>query len=268
MRLVAGRGRRRAVTAVALVALATAAGMLAAPARQAPLVRATAPERLPPPVRPAFTPGPPRRLGPAHDRSLWAPLKRAVAVLAAPDPTAARIAVLQTVTPEGTRNVVAVARRDHDETGRRWVEVHLAALPNGQTGWVPRSALGGYGTVHTRLIVDLRALSATLYRRGRTVFQAPVAVGAAATPTPVGAFYIRNRLTRYRSATYGPVAFGTSARSPSATDWPAGGFVGIHGTDHPELVPGRVSHGCIRLRNADILALARRMPVGTPVIIR
>jgi lipoprotein-anchoring transpeptidase ErfK/SrfK len=28
-----------------------------------------------------------------------------------------------------------------------------------------------------------------------------------------------------------------------------------------------VSHGCIRLRNADILALARQMPVGTPVRI-
>jgi lipoprotein-anchoring transpeptidase ErfK/SrfK len=43
--------------------------------------------------------------------------------------------------------------------------------------------------------------------------------------------------------------------------------VGIHGTDRPDLVPGRVSHGCIRLRNADIRALARRMPVGTPLTI-
>ena len=85
--------------------------------------------------------------------------------------------------------------------------------------------------------------------------------------TPRGRFYIRNKLTRYRSPAYGPVAFGTSARSPAATDWPAGGFIGIHGTDRPDLVPGRVSHGCIRMRNADILALARRMPVGTPVRI-
>jgi lipoprotein-anchoring transpeptidase ErfK/SrfK len=29
-----------------------------------------------------------------------------------------------------------------------------------------------------------------------------------------------------------------------------------------------VSHGCIRLRNSDILRLARLMPVGTPVTIR
>ena len=51
------------------------------------------------------------------------------------------------------------------------------------------------------------------------------------------------------------------------TDWPAGGFVGIHGTDRPEILPGRLSHGCIRLRNEDILSLAELMPVGTPVEI-
>jgi lipoprotein-anchoring transpeptidase ErfK/SrfK len=99
------------------------------------------------------------------------------------------------------------------------------------------------------------------------VLRVPVAVGAPGWETPRGRFYVRNRLSRYRSPAYGPVAFGTSARSPAATDWPAGGYVGIHGTDRPDLVPGRVSHGCIRLRNPDIRALARLMPVGTPVVI-
>jgi lipoprotein-anchoring transpeptidase ErfK/SrfK len=147
------------------------------------------------------------------------------------------------------------------------VHVRLAVRPNGTTGWVPRSALGGYHTVRTHLHVDLHRLRATLHRDGRPVFRAPVAVGTVDWPTPTGNFYVRNRLTRYRSPAYGPVAFGTSALSPTATDWPAGGFVGIHGTDHPELVPGRVSHGCVRMRNKDIRALAARMPVGTPVTI-
>lgn len=79
---------------------------------------------------------------------------------------------------------------------------------------------------------------------------------------------IRNELTRYASAFYGPVAFGTTARSAVLTDWPAGGFVGIHGTDAPGLIPGRVSHGCIRMRNHDIRRLATLMPVGTPLTIR
>jgi lipoprotein-anchoring transpeptidase ErfK/SrfK len=40
-------------------------------------------------------------------------------------------------------------------------------------------------------------------------------------------------------------AFGTSARSVVLMDWPDGGFVGIHETHQPELLPGRVSHGCM-----------------------
>ena len=262
-------GRRGGALAVCIAAVTATAVVLALPAgEQPPLETDHAASALPAPVPPAFTPGPPRALGPARERALWAPVKRAVAVRDAPSAAAPQVAALGTRTPEGTRNIVAVESRGHDRRGRRWVRVRLAVLPNGRTGWVPRAALGGYGTVHTRLLIDLQTLSATLYRRGRAVLRAPVAVGAATTPTPTGEFYVRNRLTRYRSAAYGPIAFGTSARSPQATDWPAGGFVGIHGTDRPDLVPGRVSHGCIRMRNHDILALARRMPVGTPVIIR
>jgi lipoprotein-anchoring transpeptidase ErfK/SrfK len=73
---------------------------------------------------------------------------------------------------------------------------------------------------------------------------------------------------RYRSKFFGPLAFGTSARSAVLPDWPGGGFVGVHGTDRPDLIPGRVSHGCIRMRNVDIVRLGRLMPVGTPVTIR
>jgi lipoprotein-anchoring transpeptidase ErfK/SrfK len=121
--------------------------------------------------------------------------------------------------------------------------------------------------VDTRLVVDLERLRATLYRRGRTIFSAPVGVGTAAAPTPRGHFYIRNKLTGYRSDFYGPIAFGTSARSAVLTDWPAGGYIGIHGTDAPQLIPGRISHGCIRLRNPDIVRLNGLMPLGTPLTI-
>ena len=51
------------------------------------------------------------------------------------------------------------------------------------------------------------------------------------------------------------LAFITSATSPTLTDWPGGGIVGVHGTNTPGLIPGRISHGCVRLRNADILKL-------------
>jgi lipoprotein-anchoring transpeptidase ErfK/SrfK len=52
------------------------------------------------------------------------------------------------------------------------------------------------------------------------------------------------------------------------TDWPGGGVVGIHGTNEPRLLTGHVSHGCIRMRNADILRLDRIIEVGAPVTIR
>ena len=171
-------------------------------------------------------------------------------------------------TPEGSANVLLVTGRARDARGRVWVRARLAVLPNGTTGWVPRAALGAYQTVRTRLVVSRRRLTATLLRDGRRVFRARVGVGQARWPTPRGRFYIRNRLTRYRSPSYGPLAFGTSARSETLTDWPAGGYIGIHGTDRPGLLPGRVSHGCIRMRNRDILRLGRLMAVGTPVTIR
>jgi lipoprotein-anchoring transpeptidase ErfK/SrfK len=99
------------------------------------------------------------------------------------------------------------------------------------------------------------------------IFRAPVGVGAPGTPTPVGHFYVRDRLSGFSSATYGPLAFGTNARSPTLTDWPGGAVVGIHGTDQPALIPGRISHGCVRLTNAAIVRLGKLMPVGTPVTI-
>jgi lipoprotein-anchoring transpeptidase ErfK/SrfK len=258
--------RRRAAT-VALTLVAAGAAL----AVSSVAVRAPAPPAAaggpPVPVAPAFTPGAPRRLGSTRHVSHWAPVERATAARSAAAAAAPVVAGLELRTPEGTRNTVAVLERTRDLSGTPWVRVALAVLPNGRTGWVPRSALGGYGTVHTHLDVDLARLRATLYRDGQAVLATAVGVGAAGSPTPTGRFYVRNRLVRYRSAAYGPVAFGTSARSPTATGWPAGGFVGIHGTDRPDLVPGRVSQGCIRMRNADIRALARRMPVGTPVTV-
>jgi lipoprotein-anchoring transpeptidase ErfK/SrfK len=44
--------------------------------------------------------------------------------------------------------------------------------------------------------------------------------------------------------------------------------VGIHGTNEPNLVPGRPSHGCVRMKNANILKLARLMAPGTPLLIK
>ena len=198
----------------------------------------------------------------------WAPVRRTTFARERPSPDASIVTRLERRTPEDTTNLVLVLGRKRDRTGRIWVHARLPVLPNEKTGWVPRDALGGYNVVDTHLVIDQARLTATLLRARVPVFRARIGVGEAAWPTPKGNFYIRNRLTDYESPFYGPLAFGTSARSAVLTDWPDGGFVGIHGTNQPELLPGRVSHGCIRMRNEDILELGRVMPVGTPVTIR
>jgi lipoprotein-anchoring transpeptidase ErfK/SrfK len=45
------------------------------------------------------------------------------------------------------------------------------------------------------------------------------------------------------------------------------GEYAIHGTNRPDLIGGFVSHGCIRMYNADIRELYRLVSVGTPVVV-
>ncbi len=223
---------------------------------------------VPGPVEPAFTPSTPVLLPTTDKLARWALVRFTVPARSEPRLNARVVAIVSKRTPEGTSNIVLVLGRRTDESGRLWIHIRLPVLPNNLTAWIPRSALGGYGVVRTHLVIDLERLTAKLYRNGREIFRADVGVGQSAWPTPKGEFYIRNKLTGYSSPMYGPLAFGTSARSSVLTDWPAGGYIGIHGTDRPELLPGLVSHGCIRLRNAAILRLAELMPVGTPLTIQ
>jgi hypothetical protein len=222
---------------------------------------------LPDPSTPAFVIPAPVELRDPPPTARWTVVAHTIHLRAAPSPRAAVRGSLRTATPEGTANVVLVLGK-RIVRGALWIHVSVPGLPGRTTGWVPRHALGAYHAVRTRLVVDLDRERMTLLRDGRPVFRARVGVGAPAFPTPRGEFYVRSRLDRLTGTFYGPIAFATSARSPSATDWPGGGVVGIHGTDRPELLPGRVSHGCIRLRNDDILRLARLLPVGTPLTIR
>jgi lipoprotein-anchoring transpeptidase ErfK/SrfK len=196
----------------------------------------------------------------------YAFVMRRVVARSAPDRTARPVARLLRLTPERTTNLV-LALDGRRTASAVWIRVRLPILPNNTTGWVPRRTLSDWKVVRTHLVVDRSRLTATLYRLGRRVFFARVGIGKPQWPTPPGEFYVRNQLYGYADPFYGPIAFGTNARSAVLTDWPSGGFIGIHGTNQPQLIPGRVSHGCIRLRNRDILRLAKLMPVGTPLTV-
>jgi L,D-transpeptidase-like protein len=189
------------------------------------------------------------------------------AVRSAPSPAARRVASLRYLTEDGPFEVYPVLESLVDAGGRTWLRIRLPMRPNGTTGWVRRESLGPLRTVRTMLRVNRATLRATLYRDGRRVWSSPVGIGAASTPTPRGQFWIRSRIRVLRdNPAYGPWAFGTGAYSV-LSDWPGGGVIGVHGTDEPQLVPGRPSHGCVRVPNAAIKRLKRLMPVGTPVTI-
>jgi lipoprotein-anchoring transpeptidase ErfK/SrfK len=261
-----------AIVAAALAAAALAAVVLSPwhggkPAKPPSPSLGVEAARLPPPERPAFSVGTPRLLNRRETVAHFAAVLHPVTARAEPGADGRPLAALSTETPEGTTNLVLVEGQ-RPERDAVWVSVRLPVLPNNATGWVPRSALGAYQFVHTHVVVDRERFRLSLYDDGRRIFTAPVGVGTPQAPTPAGEFYIRDRLSGFGDPFYGPVAFGTSARSAVLTDWPDGGFIGIHGTNEPELIPGRISHGCIRLRNRDILQLRRLLPVGTPVTIR
>ena len=171
-------------------------------------------------------------------------------------------------TEDGRPEVYLALQLYTDARGNEWVQTQLPGRPNGRTGWVPREGLGEFHLIHQQLVIDRRTLKVTLFKNGKTQFSARIGVGKSSTPTPGGQSWIREKLNGFGNAAYGPVAFGTGTYSTKLTDWPGGGVVGIHGTNEPNLIPGRPSHGCVRLKNGDILRLARLMKPGTPLLIK
>jgi lipoprotein-anchoring transpeptidase ErfK/SrfK len=97
----------------------------------------------------------------------------------------------------------------------------------------------------------------------------PVAVGAVESPSPIGVFPIVQQLshpTYYHPGTVIP----PGKNNPLGPRWLGlnkKGF-GIHGTNAPNSVGKAASHGCIRLRNRDVVELYAMLSVGDVVEIR
>lgn len=200
--------------------------------------------------------------------SRWAPSIDKAPIRKGPGPNSKPITSLRYWTEHGSSEIYLILRRFKDVRNVTWMEVRIPMRPNGRTGWVRATALGRPRPVKTHLVVNRAQLSATLYRAGRQVWTSPIGIGKPEAPTPAGRFMIRERFAVANPAgAYGPWAFGTSGYSV-LSDWPVGGVVGIHGTNQPSLIPGRISHGCIRVPNPAIRKLAGLMERGTPVWIR
>jgi L,D-transpeptidase catalytic domain len=198
----------------------------------------------------------------------WASAVARGSAHSAPTSSARLVGRLRYTTEDGFPEVYIVLASVLDARGKAWIHVRLPQQPNNVTAWVVRSALGDFHVVHTKLVVNRRTLRVRLYDHGHEVFQARVGVGKPSTPTPAGSFWIREKFRVGGSPLYGARAMGTAAYSRTLTDWPGGGIVGLHGTSEPGLIPGRPSHGCIRLKNRDVKRLYALTPVGTPLLIK
>jgi hypothetical protein len=208
------------------------------------------------------------RLSDGRTFSHWAHPQHTAPIWRGPSQTSRPVAQIHYLTEDGFPEVYLVLRRFTDRHGNTWLQIRIPMRPNGRSGWVRGSALGPLYLVKTRLLVDRERLRATLYRSGRRIWRSPIGVGKPGTPTPAGHFWIREKLTVPNpGGPYGPRAFGTSNYS-HLSDWPGGGVIGIHGTNEPYLIPGRPSHGCIRIPNHAISQLYRLMPIGTPMQVR
>jgi hypothetical protein len=219
----------------------------------------------PAPGQPGGPGGPPKMI------SAWAYPAHPALLRKNPAMSAPEVGRVRFNTELGNAEVYAVSATVTGNDGKVWVRVDVPGRPNGRFGWVRADLLGSLHPIRQLLVISRGKLRATLFRSQtkKVLFSAPIGIGRAGTQTPRGDYYIREGTQiDGEGGAYGPFAFGTSAYSPGLSDWPLGGVIGIHGTNQPELIPGRVSHGCIRMRNADILRLRRLLDLGARVRIR
>jgi lipoprotein-anchoring transpeptidase ErfK/SrfK len=132
-----------------------------------------------------------------------------------------------------------------------------------------------YGTIVT---VDRANFKLRLYKGLKFKKSYGVAVGQAAYPTPTGLFRIANKQvdpvwsvpnSPWAGELQGTTVDGGSAANPLKARWMGIiNGVGIHGTGEEYSIGSAASHGCIRMRVADVKDLYPRVPVGTSVLIK
>jgi hypothetical protein len=149
-----------------------------------------------------------------------------------------------------------------------WLEVLLHARPNGQTGWVHVDDVE-LSTHDAVIETSLGERTLRAWVDGEEVLETPVVVGTDRTPTPVGTFYLTEKIPRGSGGgAYGPWILSTNGYSEAMNLFSDGlPVIALHGTNAPRLLGSAASNGCIRLPNEAIELLAYAIPEGTPIQI-
>ncbi len=170
---------------------------------------------------------------------------------------------LQNPTWEGVPLILHVLEDKGD-----WLHVRVNTRPNGATAWVRRDEVT-VRRVPNRIVIERGARTLTVLHGNDVLARHPVAVGTAATPTPLGDFYVDATVPLKGNTPYGAGQLSVSGFSEVHKTFAGGiGQIAIHGTNNPGSVGRSVSNGCIRMLNAAWLQVAALAPNGTPVSIR
>src|SRR5262249_35797120 len=132
----------------------------------------------------------------------WAVVLKSAVAHRSPSASSPAVTTLDTMTSDGTQNIVLILKSVELSKKVMWYRVRLPILPNNSTGWVPRSALGTLYTVNTHLYVDRETNTLVLDKNGKQVFKTRVGTGLSYWPTPTGQFYIRDKLTNFNDPFY------------------------------------------------------------------
>jgi lipoprotein-anchoring transpeptidase ErfK/SrfK len=128
------------------------------------------------------------------------------------------------------------------------------------------------------ILIDRSAFELRFYDHLRLSATYPIAVGMQGLETPAGLYSIQWKQTNPswyvpNSAWAGSLAgkvIPPGPQDPIKARWMAfDGGAGIHGIDPSEYssIGHTASHGCVRMRIPDVIALYARTPVGTPVYV-
>jgi lipoprotein-anchoring transpeptidase ErfK/SrfK len=165
-------------------------------------------------------------------------------------------------------SVPLLARSADGRWGKVRVPWHQGHGP--ATGWIELRGLRLTHTPYVVVVSRTRRL-VTLRRNGHVVARMAAGIGAPATPTPRGFYWVTERTPVLRErAAYGSFAFGLSGLQPNLPlGWPANNNqLAIHGTGDASSIGQARSAGCVRVSEGSLARLRRVLVAGTPVIVR
>jgi len=189
-------------------------------------------------------------------------------------PARAEQLVVPAPTPEITRDIAS----PNNQPNNQFLESEIPALPGlgAAEAYLPIAPSPNPIVVSELIRLELRLGERRVYvfKNNEVIANYPVAIGRGGWETPTGNFVVRDMIENPAWEN-----FKTGEIVPPGDDNPLGqrwisfwtdgvNEIGFHGTPDEELIGQAVSHGCVRMRNRDVISLYSKVSLGTPVVVK